>query len=170
MSLLSVSTDLGPSISLPCPGTRHVSYPFLLPPFRPCDLFFFCLVVDFIPVSIWSSLELHVGIICACLPSFHSLLKPVFAWLGFESSSSKANSGFNSGGSNISGGRHHRLPDAESSPESVIRVTTTVEIGNHRSESKVYLHEPGKSENPGIIEHIELNRIENGETRGSAWN
>ncbi len=38
-----------------------------------------CVTADFVPVAIWSGLELYVGVVCACLPSIHSLLSPVLA-------------------------------------------------------------------------------------------
>ncbi|ETS81013.1 hypothetical protein PFICI_06015 [Pestalotiopsis fici W106-1] len=78
---------------------------------------------DFVDVGIWSGLELYVGIICACLPNFHSLLKPVYARIGsFFASKTKGPQSASSGSRN-SHERKYVLPIAETGPKS-----TTVEI------------------------------------------
>jgi len=43
---------------------------------------------DYIPAAYWSTLELHIGIVCACLPAHRPLLK---RWLPTVLQSSRAN-------------------------------------------------------------------------------
>ncbi|KAI1779826.1 hypothetical protein F4818DRAFT_437127 [Hypoxylon cercidicola] len=94
---------------------------------------------DFVDVGIWSSLELYVGIICACLPNFHSLLQPFYKWVGltFNSRSklSQPPSGRSGGGV---GPNNRNIHDEESGSELVICTTTTVELDNiSRSASRI---------------------------------
>jgi hypothetical protein len=128
---------------------------------------------DFVEVGIWSGLELYVGIICACLPHLHSLLKPVYAWVGVMSGKSTQNSSGPSGGVGSSGGssqRHWRLQDVNSGPRLAhggrIQATTTVDVKQHRSESQVHL---GTVDMGPDVEEIELSTKTRGQAKGAAW-
>ncbi|KAI1748258.1 hypothetical protein F4782DRAFT_551184 [Xylaria castorea] len=46
--------------------------------------------IDWVPITIWSTLENYIGVICACLPSLPALLKPLSA-LKTPSSTKKSN-------------------------------------------------------------------------------
>jgi hypothetical protein len=123
---------------------------------------------DFVDVGIWSGLELYVGIICACLPHFNNLLKPVYVCLGISSGKSSRDSG-PSGGAGSSGGSrrpwHRHDPDSPSGAR--IQAITTVDVKQHRTESQVHLE---AADITGIeVEEIELGTKRQGETRGAAW-
>ncbi|KAL7624459.1 hypothetical protein AAE478_006024 [Parahypoxylon ruwenzoriense] len=124
---------------------------------------------DFVDVGIWSGLELYVGIICACLPNFHSFLKPVYAWLGLSSSSRATPSYPTSGGSGSSSGRPHRPDGARSGSEAMICATTTVDVKEHRLEDQMHLSSPGWDDMTRSMEEIELGTRRKGATSGSAW-
>ncbi|KAI1432260.1 hypothetical protein GGR50DRAFT_697211 [Xylaria sp. CBS 124048] len=115
---------------------------------------------DFIDVGIWSGLELYVGIICACLPNIHHLLRPLYQWLGRK---------FSSGA--ILSGRHSRARDAKVSSEDMIHAMTTVKIEHHQSESQVQLSSSsnGARNTPGSVEDVEFGRNKMGETNVTVW-
>ncbi|KAL1877449.1 hypothetical protein Daus18300_002435 [Diaporthe australafricana] len=112
---------------------------------------------DFVEVGIWSGLELDVGIICACLPNFHSLLKPVYAWMGTRTWHSD---------SGRSGRKHHRrLHDVEQSgPDQMIRATTVVVVKEQGTKGAF-----SDSSDRGTVQEIELGGSVNGTTGGRAW-
>lgn len=123
---------------------------------------------DFVEVGIWSGLELYVGIICACLPNFHSLLKPVYAWMGARTRHSHSGTG---------GSRskyHRRLDDVEqSSPEHMIQATTVVVIDEHHTKGG-FINSGGGgcggNDVAGItLQGIELGTQVQGSTSGRAW-
>ncbi|KAI3320289.1 hypothetical protein HD806DRAFT_538478 [Xylariaceae sp. AK1471] len=90
------------------------------------------LTVNFVDVSIWSGLELYVGIICACLPNIHHLLRPVYVWLGLMLPSiAKYSHSHSAGGST---GPYHRLNEVKASKEDMIHAVTTIDVQQHQSE------------------------------------
>lgn len=120
-------------------------------------------------VGIWSGLDLDVGIICACLPNFHSLLKPVCAWLGSRTRHSHS-------GTNASAGKYHRRPDdvEQSGPENIIRATTVVVVNDYSTKGGfINSIGGGRGENgagaDSIVQGIELATSANGTTSGRAW-
>lgn len=124
--------------------------------------------VDFVEVGIWSWLELDVGIICACLPNFHSLLKPVYAWLSSRTRHSR------SGNSGSAGKYRRRLDDVEQSgPENIIQATTVVVVNDYRTKGSFInpigggLGENGAAGN--TVQGIELGTSVKGMTSGRAW-
>ncbi|KAH6646169.1 hypothetical protein BKA67DRAFT_541154 [Truncatella angustata] len=125
--------------------------------------------LDFVDVGVWSGLELYVGIICACLPNFHSLLKPVFAWMDSRLSSRTTPSNHDVGAAGGTRWRHSRLVDTKFDPEPTIRATTTVNVAHHHPELQGNLHNSSTEDNAGSIEHIELGQKKNGETIASVW-
>ncbi|KAI1736425.1 hypothetical protein F4680DRAFT_432129 [Xylaria scruposa] len=46
--------------------------------------------IDWVPITVWSTLENYIGVICACLPSLPALLKP-FSTLKTPNSTKKSN-------------------------------------------------------------------------------
>ena len=46
-------------------------------PYRPPRLCFSSYPGDYVKIGYWSTIECHVGIICACLPAIRSLLRRV---------------------------------------------------------------------------------------------
>ncbi|KAI1078725.1 hypothetical protein F5B20DRAFT_547059 [Whalleya microplaca] len=92
---------------------------------------------DFVDVGVWSGLELYVGIICACLPNFYHLLKPVYARLNnLYYSLYPTDSGPGS-----SSEYNEPLHDVKSGSDSMSRETmampAAVDIEQHRSKSQV---------------------------------
>ncbi|KAI9170587.1 Satratoxin biosynthesis SC23 cluster protein [Paramyrothecium foliicola] len=125
---------------------------------------------DFVDVGIWSGLELYVGIICACMPHIHNLLRPIYVCLGVSSTKSKPSSSGPCDGAGSSGNssqRHWRLQDANSGFDGRIQATTTVDVKQYRSESQTNLS-PG-TDMGYQAEEIELGTKTKGETRGKAW-
>lgn len=121
---------------------------------------------DFVEVGIWSGLELDVGIICACLPNFHSLLKPVYAWLGSRTRHSRS-------GPSGSAGKYHRRPDdvEQSGPENIIQATTVVVVDDHNTKGG-FIHPivGGRGEDDAAaVQEIELGTSVKGTTSGRAW-
>lgn len=151
-SLLSVLIDLNEAISLRLPPTSNT-------PNHPGD---------FVEVGIWSGLDLDVGIICACLPNFHSLLKPVCAWLGSQTRHSRS-------GTSASAGKNHRRPDdvEQSGQENIIRATTVVVVNDYSTKgSFINPIGGGRGENGAAgntVEGIELGTSVKGTTSGRAW-
>lgn len=128
--------------------------------------------VDFIDVGTWSGLELYVGIICACLPNFNSLLKPVYAWMGSRIHSSKP-SGNDSG---IGSGRYRRGHSEEQfGLERRIRATTVIDVEENRSNGEsmsIGRGGGGDFGNDGAVfrmQEIELGTTTNGTISGRAW-
>ncbi|KAI0418926.1 hypothetical protein F5X98DRAFT_336709 [Xylaria grammica] len=124
---------------------------------------------DFVEVGIWSGLELYVGIICACLPNFHHLFKPVFAWIGLKLSNSTAPKSY-PGGPGSGDGEHDRhLREKMSGSDHMIYATTTVNIEQYQPESQEHLSAPSIADVTRVSEDIELGLGKNGETRAAAW-
>ncbi|KAI0554355.1 hypothetical protein F4679DRAFT_528077 [Xylaria curta] len=83
---------------------------------------------DFVEVGIWSGAELHVGIICACLPNFSHLLKPVFAWIGLKLSTLKATKPCSSDSGCVNGLDCRHLHNKMSASDHIIHMTTSATI------------------------------------------
>ncbi|KAI0913887.1 hypothetical protein F4823DRAFT_468468 [Ustulina deusta] len=124
---------------------------------------------DFVEVGIWSGLELYVGIICACLPNFYHLLKPVFAWIGLKLSTPTATNSHPDGPSSGNGEHHQHLHDKMSSSDHIIHAKTTGNIEEYLLESQVHLSAPGMADVTRISEEIELGVRKTGETKATAW-
>lgn len=87
---------------------------------------------DGLEVGTWSGLEIYVGIICACLPNFNSLLKPVYAWMGCRTQSPHTGGTTSrSGAGSAFHGRSRK--DEQSVLGSTIRATTVIQIEEHGS-------------------------------------
>ncbi|KAI0479825.1 hypothetical protein F4859DRAFT_529959 [Xylaria cf. heliscus] len=92
---------------------------------------------DFVDVGIWSGLELYVGIICACLPNFHHLLKRVYAWIKLKTTLSGVDYSYSNGNKSE---HQEPLPSIKYRSNSDIIATTTIEIEHQQSESQVHLN------------------------------
>ncbi|KAK2599438.1 hypothetical protein N8I77_011192 [Diaporthe amygdali] len=126
--------------------------------------------VDFVDIGIWSGIELYVGMICACLPNFYTLLKPVNARMGSWAQSSRP------GGSGSWGGsRSHRHLQDEEEPDTghAIRATTVINVEEHGSNSKRVSitngYGPGQNDAVNRVQGIELGTMMKGTTYGRAW-
>ncbi|KAI0377676.1 hypothetical protein F5Y04DRAFT_263932 [Hypomontagnella monticulosa] len=113
--------------------------------------------LDFVKTGTWGGLEIFVGIICACLPNFHSLLRPVYGWIGLSSLKPKT---YATGKSGNSSHHHSRMHDTKSG----IRATTTITVNAEQSpsESQEHLSRPYRGDTGGSVE-IELG------TRSKGW-
>ncbi|KAM7216060.1 hypothetical protein V8F06_008533, partial [Rhypophila decipiens] len=124
---------------------------------------------NFPSVTIWGGLDIHVSLICACLPS----LRPLSSWFigkvvpaSFRSKNSKGGSSANpptigSGGKRrvlrtIGGSTY---PDTESAQD--IKMTTTIQQRNNDSRSG--------SQTQLSLHSLELYDRQNGNVRGEAW-
>lgn len=101
-------------------------------------------IADALDVGTWSGLEIYIGIICACLPNFNSLLKPFYAWMGSRTQSPHT-AGTTSGGGS---GFHSRgYKDEQSGLGSRIRATTVIQIEEHGS----HAHHMSNASSDGLI-------------------
>ncbi|KAJ4380940.1 hypothetical protein N0V85_008701 [Neurospora sp. IMI 360204] len=61
---------------------------------------------DYYPVAVWSAVEYHVAVICACLPAMRQLLVRVFPRLESNIGKSNASNGAGAGGGGCDAGRN----------------------------------------------------------------
>lgn len=124
-------------------------------------------IAGFLDVGTWSGLELYVGIICACLPNFNTLLKPVYAWVGSRAQSSHPSRNEDRG---IGSWSHHRGHDEE---EFGIRATTVIDVEEHSSIGESMSIDRGRclSQDRDIymMQEMEVGRTTVSATCGRAW-
>lgn len=129
-------------------------------------------IADALDVGTWSGLEIYIGIICACLPNFNSLLKPVYAWMGSRTQSPHT-AGTTSGGGSGFHSRVHK--DEQSGLGQTIRATTVIEIEEHGSHGHHMSNASsdgliGQGSAVGSVQEIELGIIGTSNTTcGRAW-
>ncbi|KAI0599540.1 hypothetical protein F4775DRAFT_591328 [Biscogniauxia sp. FL1348] len=111
---------------------------------------------DCVDVGIWSGIEIYVGIICACLPNFHYLLKSAFKRCSISSLSRTKLSYPTSSDPGGSSGRPHRSDGARSGSEIMIRATTTIDVVESWEDDRVHLRNHGWGDTTESTEGVEL--------------
>lgn len=121
----------------------------------------------FATISIWSALEIDLGVICACLPGMRLFVSYYLNQWGWKSQGSSAQpSRHISFGNNLSsgGGRKKSTPGStfqgSRHSQSKIRITTTIQQKASPSESQTYLP---------LGSSIELGNQPHGTVRVHAW-